>query len=391
MRCHAAACLARWQNYHAPNSEKVVQKNNQSYNPWVGLEQLVAAFNKYFCRAPAGTSDYLPMKNDFTVTMFYRFKLSLVDAIAKVRSLNGRVPALVWKTLSRALQFNSNEGNIDVSSSAVLSDAHYKGRLIVACARACSSQQDAMILKQNISICLSYDAVNPSPQYDLTKYCLRAMSALEQKSLVPPEFGFQKYAAMHSIDSVRMVALDCISRVYLHGGAGSPFLSLLWLLKYINEEPSPAVRRYIVKIVSGIEGASFWYPIQQDKGAVKILIGLMWLNVNVSNLDIELQKAFYDFYKRLFGFKTPSIVKGKLIPATAWAKSALKKFGIPSESSNGSSIFGGSSGPCPHGYGSKPGQMVVRLRRTGGGAEAPEYTPVGKMASTPTAQPHKSS
>ncbi|KAI9886207.1 MAG: PX domain-containing protein ypt35 [Watsoniomyces obsoletus] len=99
---------------------------------WIGMFHLQKAFEEMFCKRGATTK---PGCNDFSDRRQYFVQCAIVEAMAKIRDNNGRVPSRIQQSLLSYLQFNDNSKN-------EFSDAHYVCTLMKALAESLVVEKD---------------------------------------------------------------------------------------------------------------------------------------------------------------------------------------------------------------------------------------------------------
>ena len=188
----------------------------------------------------------------------------------------------------------------------------------------------------------------------------------------------------HNSPRIRLACLNAIIQMYCTHGSGHPYKTVLKLLVSCSpafELGSKMNRWSLVEGLEKIANKTFWYGIFQDEAYVKGISNQLWHLMNtISAFDGRLRKKLYVLYRRLFGYKQPAV----------WGMRAPHLQIIQSNKVNKRSLskmnWKKGNGNYPKGWGTVPGQMVIRLKKiskkrknegNGGGDDIDDWTTVG--------------
>ncbi|KAG1474498.1 hypothetical protein G6F56_000326 [Rhizopus delemar] len=230
---------------------------------WVGLHQLSKMFHQSYC-FPINTysndrdehMDGLPLihsipkPNNFSNLSDYFLQKASVVAFAQIRDERGLTPVRIRQFLLDLLRYNDNIGN-------EFTDCYYVATLISALGDALIPNTDDSLqmddfegeqvnaaAKAEIERFRTLDYVIPSYHNIITVTCLKTMTKLMLKSLLPVNLSiFMQYTRYGNYLEVRITAFDSL---YILCGLSDPTLNQ-YLLRIVKEDPSIYVSHYVAR------------------------------------------------------------------------------------------------------------------------------------------------
>jgi len=193
---------------------------------WVGCGALLACARAMFL----DEETELPKPNRFGDLDGYMLRLGVIDALASCRQEardkagGAQETAEAFELLQLLLHYNDNSHN------GPHSDSEYVAALLVAVARACSSDRTEIdTTLELIERYLRRELLMPSYAHSVTCAGLRAMQLLQYRHFVPIDLDFfLRHAKVGQSTQVRCAAVECLAAMTpVRGGLLLPLLRLL--------------------------------------------------------------------------------------------------------------------------------------------------------------------
>ena len=242
-------------------------------------------------------------------TRRYLLRLSVIDALAVCREDARQQPggseatAQAWELLHLLLEYNDN------SQNGVYSDGEYVAALLVALARACSSDpnevEQTTIL---ISRYLRREMLLPSYAHRVTCAALEAQQMLQYRRLVPLDLQvFLSHAKVGQSTQVRCAALESLAALT----ATQPNL-LLHLLKLLAVEQIARVRHALLQAL--LNGPAALVRVRRLVDAPSQfnidVVNTLWAFLNEgSSCDVRSRFLAASLYTVLFGDGHPECMR----------------------------------------------------------------------------------
>ncbi|RCI03150.1 hypothetical protein CU098_000195, partial [Rhizopus stolonifer] len=231
---------------------------------WVGLHQLNKMFQKRFCFPVSSLTqramdqddlpltNSIPKPNNFSNLSDYFLQKASVVAFSQIRDDHGLTPVRIRQFLLDLLKYNDNIGN-------EFSDCYYVATLISSLGDALipssdkpdalhydspEGQQVTAAAKAEIERFRTLDYVIPTYHNTVTVTCLRTMTKLMLKGLMPVNLSmFMQYTRYGNYLDVRLAALDSL---LILCGLSDAVLNR-YLLNIIKEDPCVYVCHYVAR------------------------------------------------------------------------------------------------------------------------------------------------
>ncbi|KAJ6623113.1 hypothetical protein B0H10DRAFT_2011228 [Mycena sp. CBHHK59/15] len=230
---------------------------------FLGLFHLFKLFLRY-CYDPENpnqdlfTHTYVPKPNDFSDLSEYFVRKSLINAISRIRFLNGKSPSVVRRFLIDQLKYNDNTSNpyadgfyictiISAAAYATVSTASpERGELLPSEVRTEYNEEDADLLQQTlveVDRYKSMDRLIPSTHNNVTIAALEFYLVLSVANLIPSApIQFFPLTREGNYTQVRIAAFDGL---FMTKWYTPPIMK--YVLAVMAHDPSRVIRRHVAR------------------------------------------------------------------------------------------------------------------------------------------------
>ncbi|KAJ7292844.1 hypothetical protein C8J57DRAFT_1444279 [Mycena rebaudengoi] len=204
------------------------------------------------------THTYVPKPNDFSDISEYFVRKSLINAISRIRFLNGKSPSVVRRFLIDQLRYNDNTSNpyadgfyictiISAAAYATVSTASpERGELLPTEVRTEYTEEDAELLKQTlleVDRYRSMDRLIPSTHNNVTIAALEFYLVLSVANLIPSApIQFFPLTREGNYTQVRIAAFDGL---FMTKWYAPPIMK--YILSVMAHDPSRTIRRHVAR------------------------------------------------------------------------------------------------------------------------------------------------
>ncbi|EPB84066.1 hypothetical protein HMPREF1544_09197 [Mucor circinelloides 1006PhL] len=231
---------------------------------WVGLHQLNKMFQKRYCFPVSSfaqqqmdqddlpITNSIPKPNNFSNLPDYFIQKATVVAFSQIRDERGLTPVRIRQFLLDLLKYNDNIGN-------EFSDCYYVATLVSSLGDSLipasdrpnaiemddfEGQQVTAAAKAEIERFRTLDYVIPTYHNIITVTCLRTMTKLMLKNLLPVNIPmFMQYTRYGNYLEVRLAAIDSL---FILCGLSDHTLNQ-YLLDVVKEDPCVFVSHYVAR------------------------------------------------------------------------------------------------------------------------------------------------
>ncbi|KAI8636070.1 hypothetical protein BD408DRAFT_377484 [Parasitella parasitica] len=231
---------------------------------WVGLHQLNKMFNKRYCFPVSSLTQLhkkqddlpitnsIPKPNNFSNLPDYFIQKASVVAFSQIRDDRGLTPVRIRQFLLDLLKYNDNIGN-------EFSDCYYVATLVSTLGDSLipasdkpnaidmddlEGQQVTAAAKAEIERFRTLDYVIPTYHNIITVTCLRTMTKLMLKGLLPVNIPmFMQYTRYGNYLEVRLAAIDSL---FILCGLSDHTLNQ-YLLDVVKQDPCVFVSHYVAR------------------------------------------------------------------------------------------------------------------------------------------------